>query len=67
MPRIDVYQKPIPTESVYKHLLMLYNYCKEQGLHDTAPERREAFLETARRLAKLGEGRAVRKLQEFGE
>jgi len=65
--RTYTYQKPCPDESIYKHLLMLYNYCKEQGLSDVAPERREAFLETAKRLAKLGEGKCVRKLQDFGE
>lgn len=30
------YQKPVPGESIYKHLSMLANHCKEQAERTTA-------------------------------
>lgn len=62
-----VYQKPVPNESVYKHLKMLYNFCIEQADTDVMQDRAEAFRKVAAGLAKVAEGNACRKLQEYGE
>jgi len=61
------YQKPLPNESIYKHLQMLYNYCIEQGDADVHPSRSDAFKRVAKGLAKIADGAAVRMLQDFGE
>ncbi len=67
MPRTYVYQKPVPNESVYKHLRMLVNYLREQADYDPVEDRKEAFSMVADRLNKVAEGTACRKLQDYGE
>lgn len=67
MQRVNTYQKPLPNESVYKHLRMLVNYLREQADHDFLDVRREAFSMVADRLSKVAEGAACRKLQDYGE
>jgi hypothetical protein len=67
MPRTYVYQKPLPNESLYKHIQMLHNYCQEQGETDIHQRRGEAFKKVAKMLSRIGSSDAMRLLQEFGE
>ena len=61
------YQKPLPDESIYKHLHMLHNYLTEQAANEFMDVRKAAFMKAAEQIARVAEGRAVRQLQEFGE
>lgn len=61
------YQKPLPNESLYKHLQMLANYCQEQGETDIHERRGNAFKKIAKGLSRLASSDAMRLLQEFGE
>jgi hypothetical protein len=64
------FQKPLPTESIHKHLQMLANYCKEMADRPkpTRAERREkAFADTWRKLHELANSRAVKTLLDYGE
>ena len=66
------YGKPLPSESIRKHLAMLARYCKERG-DDQDPRHRSnlavatAFLEIARRLERLANSRPIAKLLNYGE
>lgn len=62
------YQKPLPTDSIYKHLRMLANYCGEMGTaDDKVVDRKEAFVRLAEKLDELAHGRYVKRLQHYGE
>lgn len=69
-----IHQKPLPNETIYKHLMMLANYCKEasaykpiSGYEHRVPEREKAHLNTWHKLQALANSRSVRKLLDYGE
>ena len=62
-----VYQKPLPFESVHKHLAMLVNYLNEQSIDDRVLPRREARRKVVAQLERSLHSRAMQKLLEYGE
>jgi hypothetical protein len=64
------YQKPLPNESICKHIQMLANFCKEMADRPKpvrAERREKAFADTWRKLEQLANSRAVRALLDYGE
>ena len=63
----SAYQKPLPNESIYKHLMMLSQFCASAAERDKVETRSKAFLDTAVKLRKLAGSRAVKKLMDYSE
>jgi hypothetical protein len=53
------YQKPLPNESIRKHLLMLVNYLRDSRVEDQVAARRQAKELLADKLEELSNGRYV--------
>ena len=62
-----MHQKPAPTESIYKHLSMLANYCEQSAKTDKSAVRKKLLLAAAAKLTALSNSRAVKQLQFYGE
>jgi hypothetical protein len=63
----NAHQKPLPEESVYKHVMMLSNYLKAAAESDRVEHRKTAKLAIARKLETLANSRAMRTLQDYCE
>lgn len=60
-------KKPIPDESIFKHLRMLAGYCHAQAATDKAPKRKKLLDDLALKFDKLSESKVVKELQLYGE
>lgn len=61
------FTKPSPNDSIYKHVAMLFNYCKYGADNAVNDEVKTAFLQTAGSLERLLDSSAVKTLSDFGE